>query len=152
MRSTTSPRRPAVADRGRCSEAGTAFVLAPALVLVMVALGAIAVDLSVLHAAQRSVGRVASSAADDAAGMIDQRSLQLRGEVGVDAESAGRLVRDRFDSTTLPGRLVALDVVVDGDRVEVSATVEVDHVFLRALPGHADSETVRVRTAGRLLR
>lgn len=141
-----------MAERRPRGEGGTAFVLAPALVLVLVVLGAIAVDLSVVHAAQRSLGRVAATAADDAAGMVDQRALQLLGEVRVDADAARRIVGDRFESTTLPGRLVDLGVAVVGDVVEVTATVEVDHVFLRALPGHAESEPVRVRTAGRLLR
>lgn len=127
-------------------------MLAPALVLVVVVLGSIAVDLSVVHAAQRCLRRIAATSADDAAGMIDQREVQLSGLVRIDHEAARRIVRHRFDTATLPGRLVTLDVAVDEESVVVDATIQVDHIFLKALPGHADSEPVRVRTAGRLLR
>lgn len=140
------------ARRRRRDDRGTALVLAPALVLVLVVLAGIAVDLSIVHAAQRRLARVAAAAADDAAGMVDERRVQLDGAILVDPTAARAVVEDRFARSDLPGRLVDLDVAVERDRVVLRASVVVPHLFLRALPGGDRGEVVAVTSAGRLLR
>jgi hypothetical protein len=122
------------------------------MVLVVVALGSVAVDLTLLHVAQRSLHRAAATAADDAAGLVDQRRLQTDGVVAVDPEAARRLVVARLAEADLPGRLDGVRVDVDADRVVVRASLEVEHVLLRAVPGTSSRRLVRVTVAGRLLR
>lgn len=150
MTATTPTRRPVQADRH--GERGTALVLAPVLVLVLAVLGAIAVDLTVLHTAQRTLHRVAASAADDAAGLVDQRRLQVEGVVVIDPVAARRFVTQRLSTADLPGRLDGVRVDVTADRVVVRATMTVDEVLLRAVPGRPRSRPVGVTVAGRLLR
>lgn len=159
-RPTTRRRlRAAVADRrapGGCdTERASALVLAPALVLVLICLGGLAVDMSVLHGAHRAVHRAVSSAADDAAGMIDQDAMQTRGELRIDAERARRVAVAELAATRLPGRAAGPPVVVvdpSGTAVTVTLEVRVDRVMLAALPGAAGSETLTVTSRARLHR
>lgn len=126
----------------RGPERGTAVVLAPALMLVLVALGAIAVDLSVVHSAHRTVHRVASTAADDAAAQLDDDALHLRGELRIDPVEAERVATARTGASRLPGRLAApVEVSVDpgGEMVEVHVTVVVPRVVGRGIPGTSDT-------------
>jgi hypothetical protein len=137
-------------------------MLAPALLLVMLALGAIAVDLSLMHAAKRSAYRSISAAADDAASMVDSRHLLLTGEVRLDREAASRvaqahmgLLDDPPDGIPAPTfEFVAGPQIThpESDVVEITATVEVDHVLLSALPGMEHSTQFSVRTRGRMVR
>lgn len=140
---TIRQRHRAVTDRG------TAMFLVPAMMLVVIALAAIAVDLVASHAAQRSMFRTASAAADDAAGMIDARRLQRDGALVVDRDAAQRVVRARLDVDDLPGQLLESVVTVQDTTVEVRLRVRVRHIFLDSVPG-IDSDTVPIRVRARL--
>lgn len=106
----------------------------------MLALGAIAIDLSVVHMAHRAVHRAASAAADDAAGQIDRDALHLRGEVRVDPEAAARVARARVAAAGIPARLAApVEVDVVGTEVRVRVTATVPRVVGRGLPGTSDT-------------
>src|SRR5688572_28468668 len=126
--SCSTPRsRPASTDGGpprRGPERGTALVLVPVMTLVLLCLGAIAVDLSLVHAMHRDTHRVASVAADDAAAMIDERRLQIAGELVVDRRRAERVVRAHVASAQLAGEVVALEVSTTATAVDVQVTVE----------------------------
>lgn len=137
-------------------------MLAPALVLVVLVLGAIAVDLSLVHAARRSAYRSLSAAADDAAAMVDSAEFQRSGEVRLDPDSAERVVRAHLgvlDGDAPPGfsepafRVLDADVAVDvpAGRVRIAATVEVAHVFGPAVPGLDDTTTISMSVTGRML-
>lgn len=143
--------RRADAARARCERA-TALVLVPAMALVFLALGSIAVDLTMLHGAHRAVHRVVSAAADDAAGMIDAREVQTSGDVRIDTVAARRVVAAHLASAELPGTLVSIDVQVAPDRrsLDVFAVVRIPHVMLRALPGAGDDELLTVAARARL--
>lgn len=143
-------------------ERATALMLAPALVLVVLVLGAIAVDLSLVHAARRSAYRSLSAAADDAAAMVDSAEFQRSGEVRLDAEAAERVVRAHLgvlDGDAPPGfsepafRVMDADVATDvpGGVVRITATVEVEHVFGPAVPGIDDTTTISMSVTGRML-
>ncbi len=137
------------------SEAASALILVPALMLVLMCLGGIAVDLSLLHAAHRAAHRVTTAAADDAAAMIDTEHLQMTGELRIDPDRARRVARANLELGELPGRLAGSpDVVVDADGTVVTVTIEldIDHVMLRAVPGHPDHERIRVVSQARLNR
>jgi hypothetical protein len=147
-------------DRTR-SERASALVLVPALVLVLIVLGSLAVDVAVAHAVQRDLSRSLSAAADDAAAMIDQRRLQTDGTVRLDEEAARRVVRAHLgvlvdelgpgaDGADHPRDIRSCDVVVTESTVTIRVVAEVPRVFLSALPDVADTSTVQVVVTGRL--
>jgi len=120
-------------------------VLVPTLMLVAVALCGIAVDLVAVHAAQRRTQGILASAADDAAGMVDTRRIQLDGATVVDPGAARRVVAAHVAATRLPGTLRRLDVEVRSDSVEVRAELAVARITLRGVPGAPPETTVSVR-------
>jgi hypothetical protein len=125
------------------------------MLLVLVCLGGIAVDLSIVHGAHRGAHRVLSASADDAAGMIDAAHLQQTGELVIDPVAARRVALAQIDAMGLPGSPVqapSVSLDADGAVVRISVTIEVDHVMLRALPGHPDRERITVVVEGRLNR
>lgn len=134
------------------AERASALVLVPAMALVVIALAAIAVDLSMLHAAHRSVHRSVSAAADDAAAMIDLRQVQVTGELRVDPEAARRVAAAHLDAATLPGELVGLRTDVDtaGLTVTVTATVVVRHVVLPVSASTNGEEPIVVSARARV--
>jgi hypothetical protein len=136
--------------------------MAPALVLIILVLGAIAVDLSLVHAARRSAYRSLSAAADDAAAMVDASEFQRSGEVHIDPDAATRVVRAHLgllDGDAPPEfsepafRVLNADVATDvpAGVVRISATVEVEHVFGPVVPGLGDTTIISVTTTGRML-
>ncbi len=149
------PTRAPLSRRTARDESASALVLVPTMMLVLLCLAGIAIDLTLLHGAHRTAHRAVTSAADDAAAMIDQGELQTTGRLVVDADAARRVALAELDTMTLPGRrLGAPDVVVDAERGTVTITLElaVDHVVLAAVPGHPGDERVRVVARGRLNR
>ncbi len=125
------------------------------MLLVLLCLGGIAIDLSIVHGAHRGAHRVLSAAADDAAGMIDAARLQQTGDLVIDPVAARRVALAQIDAMGLPGSPVqtpTVSVAADGAIVRISVTIDVDHVMLRALPGHADRERITIVVEGRLNR
>lgn len=129
-------------------ERATALVLLPAMMLVFITLGAIALDMSAIAGAQRAAERDLAAAADDAAAMLDARAHQQDGSIRIDPRRAAAVVEARVEASDGPGRVRDLRVEVTDTVIEVSARVESPHLFLRAVPGMADrslSAPVRVR-------
>lgn len=136
------------------AESGTALILVPTMMLVLLALGAIAIDLSVLHLSHRTIHRIVSSAADDAAGMIDTRQVQIDGSVRIDSATARRTVAAHLGAASLPGTLQgAPEVEVSGDGLSVTVRVEVEvpHILLQSMPGAKRSELLRISASARIL-
>jgi Flp pilus assembly protein TadG len=127
QRSPTKPSWP------RTDERGTALVLAPALVIVLIVLGGLAVDLSLLRSARRALDDAVAAAADDAAGMLDERRLLTDGTVTIDPAAARRIAEARLTAGRVPGRLRGLRVDARGPEVRVDVDVAVPPVFLKAL-------------------
>lgn len=159
VRATTPRRHPApLAERRQrpgSAESASALALVPALLLVFICLGGIAIDLSLVHGAHRSAHRTLSGAADDAAAMIDTSELQLTGDLRIDSDAAERVALAHLRLADLPGRMVGtptVDVDADGAVVTVRAELDVDHVMLRALPGHPDHQQIWVEASARLNR
>ena len=157
-----SPRRSTRAQRRVGEERATALMLAPALVLIVLVLGAIAVDLSLVHTARRSAYRSLSAAADDAAAMVDSEEFQRTGRVWIDPDAADRVVRAHlglFDGDPPEGfaapafRVVSADVTTDpsAGTVQIDAVVEVPHVLGPAVPGLEEASLIRVVVRGRML-
>ena len=121
------------------AERATALVMVPAVALVFIVLAAIALDLTAVAGVQRSAERTLAAAVDDAAGMIDGRAHQADGSIRIDRARAEQLVRARIGAEELPGRVVGLTVDVTATTVDATMRIENPHIFLRAVPGLADS-------------
>jgi hypothetical protein len=126
------------------SDRGSALMLMPAAVLIVLVLAAIAMDLSLLHLARRELIAAAEAAANDAVTFGLDEARYRRGDgYQLDPARARRAVvqalvaRGLADDLTQPPR-----VVVAATTVEVSLAMRVDFVFARALPGLDHHATV----------
>lgn len=132
-------------------ERSAALVLAPALLIAMLSLAMIAVDLSALHQAHRSIHRVAATAADDAAGIIDGHHLQQTGAARIDRDAATRLVALHVERALVPGTVVGQPLVTFDEaasRVTVQLSVDIDHIVAGSvMPGGATSRLVVTASA-----
>lgn len=129
---------------------GSALMLVPAGFLIMLLLGAIAFDLSLLFLRQRQASSLAVDLANDLATLaLDDEQLRTTAEYVVDEPTARRLALELAETSDLADDLLDLDVVVLGDdMVRVTATVQVDYVFARSIPGaRAGSEVTASATA-----
>lgn len=136
------------------SERGSVLMLMPAAVLIVVVLGAIAVDLSVVRLGQRELIAAAADAANDAATFgIDQRALRAGAPPTVDPARADDAVRASLDAKGLLDDLAAPPevTVTDDGTVEVRLVRRVPYVFAKALPGTDAAATVRGTGAARLV-
>jgi hypothetical protein len=138
------PSAPEPAPRA-AGDGGSSLLLFPAAVLIVLVLGAIAVDLSAVHLAKREVLDLAASAANDAvtAG-LDQATFRATGEYLIDptlaTAAAERTVAagDPSGATTM----VAITLGPGPDQVTVELSTSAQPVFARALPGHPGATTV----------
>lgn len=119
-------------------------MLMPAGVLVVLLLGAIAFDLSLVFLRQRQASSVAADVANDLASLaLDVPTFRETGEYELDPDRADSLGRSLLDASDLADELTAATITVDGlDTVTVRVTVEVGYVFAKAVPGAADGTTV----------
>jgi Flp pilus assembly protein TadG len=120
----------------------------PAAVLVLVVLGAIAVDSAVVFLAQRELAGAAAAAANDAAAeALDDAALYRSGAVTLDPARAAAVAGAAVAARQSQGlRLVGTPVVrVAGRQVCVRLVADVDHVFAPAVPGVRPSSTVSAR-------
>jgi hypothetical protein len=147
---TGSPSRaagtPATPSR---RERGSVLILIPAIVLVMLVLGAIAVDASVAYLARRQLADFTASAADRAAASaLDKPSFYGSGEVRVDPAVAQAVVAAAESAATHGGldiTSVTVSVGPSGRSVTVAATAVAQTVFGVAAGGRR-SFTVRAST------
>jgi hypothetical protein len=129
-------------------EAGSVLMLMPAAVLIVVFLGAIAVDRAVIFSEQRELVATAQSVANDAASLgVDMDRLRADGEVAVDLRAMARAV-DAAMGAADPGTEV--EWWVDGDEVVVALRREVTLVFSPGLPGAPRRQDVTARARAEL--
>ena len=142
------------------SDRGTTLLLFPAAVLVMMMLGAIAVDLGEVQLAHRQLVRAVGTAADDAADQLDVSALRDTSAgpgdsrlQRLDGDAARRIATDDLATADLPGRPVGAPIITLGPApgtVTVSVTRDIPHIFGRAVPGVPDAERITVRLSGKL--
>lgn len=130
---------------------GSALMLVPAGFLVMLLLGSIAFDLSLVFLRQRQASSLAGDLANDLATLaLDEAHLRATGEFVLDPQAAATLGRDLALRSDLAEELTDLEVVVvDEAVVQVRATVQVDYVFARALPTARDGTEVTATATAR---
>ena len=119
------------------AERGSALALVPAGFLVLVLLGALAVDSATAYLGQRQLHDDLSAAATDAvAAAVDNRTFYGAGLVEVDPVLAAKAVCASLTAQG-PSQLHALKVSMElsGTSLRLHATAQVAMVFGRALPG-----------------
>lgn len=139
--------------RRAARDAGSVLLLFPAAFLIVLVLGAIAIDAGVAFMRQRELAAAAGAAANDAVAIAVEESL-LRGEgLVVDPDVLQRAVEASLDRRGVLDTLTAppLVVVTDPDRVEVSLVAHVGYVIAPALPGGRDGTTIRASAGVRLV-
>lgn len=125
-------------------------MLMPAAVLIVIILGAIAVDQAVVFGAQRDLVASAQAAANDAvAAGVDVGDLRAEGNVTVDRARIDRVVADaarRAGSRVQAGwRIVGGDLVVRFER-------EVEVIFSQGVPGGRGQRSVTATAQSTLVR
>lgn len=128
----------------RRTESGSALLLVPAGVLVLLVLGAIAVDAAVAFLGQREVSNAAAAAANDAAtAALSDRAFYTSGVLEVDSGLAMEVAERSVTARTARGvEVVDVAVEADGGRVCVTVRGRVPYVFAGALPFVAGSARV----------
>ncbi|MHB1534002.1 MAG: hypothetical protein ACYC1D_05205 [Acidimicrobiales bacterium] len=125
------------------------LALVPVGFLVLIILGAIAVDSANLFLAQRQLSDALAAAASDAstAGLSNQ-AFYTRGQVLIDPRLAAPVVCQAVAAQSASDlRDVHLFIAVTGPVIEVRGTANVDAVFGRALPGVGRQEVQAAATA-----
>lgn len=131
-------------------ERGSALMLIPAGVLVLLVLAAIALDSAVIFMAHRELNNRAAGAANDIAAMlVDDESFYRDGGAirVVDEGAADRYVASVFDPANPPAGFARIvgEATLDGTRrVIVEAEGDVRWIFAAAIPGLKGVTTVRV--------
>ena len=121
-------------------ERGSVLLLAPAAVLVVVVLGAIAVDLSIVFLGEREAVSLAVAAANDAAtAALNEDVFREHGTFELDEARARRIVVASLAAASTELEDIEFDITfptVEGEpaiRVVVRGTVR--YVFAPAIPG-----------------
>ena len=123
-------------------------MLMPAAVMVVLMLGAIAVDLSIVQLAHRDLVDVAASAANDAAGYgLDPAAFRQTGAYRIDLARAEQAARRSVAAHHLSEQITELRVVPGPgvDQITVELALPVEHLFAKAIPGADDSTVVTAR-------
>jgi Flp pilus assembly protein TadG len=120
-------------------ERGSVLMLIPAIVLVLLVLGVIAVDSSIAYLARRQLADFTAGAADRAAATaLDKPTFYASGEARIDPAAAQSVVQDAEAAATRDGlEITAVNVTVSptGHSVTVTATARARAVFGVAVGG-----------------
>lgn len=126
--------------RRHTSERASVLMLMPAAVLIMIILGALAVDRAVIFEAQRDLVSTAQASANDAAGLsVDIDELRVEGNIKVDSEAIADAV-GLATAAVEPGTRVSWEL--QGDVVVVRLERDVHLIFAQGIPGAAGTQTV----------
>jgi hypothetical protein len=120
-------------------------MLMPAAVLIVLLLGAIAVDLTVVHLRQRAAVSAAASAANDAVTYgLDQSALRRGEGYRLDPARVERAVAESIESQGLADDLTSPPEVTEPTPTTVTVVLHVraTYVFARALPHGPAGTTV----------
>lgn len=130
-------------------EHGSVLLLVPAGVLVLVVLGAIALDFALAFLGQRELSGAAAAAANDiAAAAVSDAAFYggAEGSVALDAGRAERIAADAIQRRRSSGvQVTGVSVRVDGPHACVEVVGTVAYLFAPAVPGVARSAQVRGR-------
>lgn len=140
-------------DRRASGDRGSVLMLMPAAVLVVLLLGAIAIDSAIVYLGQRQAHDIAFDAANDAAGAgLDLEALRSRGDVVYDEDRVRAIAARAVEAAGIHD-LELVSATIDGDGVVVTVRRTVRHLFTQALGGGArDVRTISARAEGEVRR
>lgn len=153
MASDPRIRWPPGRRRRRHGEDGNTLLLVPVGVLVLLVLGAIAVDFAIVFMAEREVANLSAGIANDAAGALDDAAFFEQGEVVIDPARAEAIVADVI--ALRPQDTVEADcapTAVAADEIEVTCQGRVPLIFAPALPGGLGTFDVEATSRARAAR
>jgi hypothetical protein len=129
------------------SDRGSVLMLMPAAVLIVLLLGSIAFDLSLVYLRQRQATDLAIAAANDAAiAGIDQDLFRATQEVVLDDALVDEAASAAIAASDLQSAVLDWEATAISDtEVEVTMTVRVDYLFAAIIPGANDGTTVTAR-------
>jgi hypothetical protein len=128
----------------RQPDRGSALMLMPAGLLIVLVLASIAVDMSLVHLRKRQAFELAAAAANDAATAgVDQGRLRTTHDYVLDPERTRAVVEDVVAASELAPQLAGPPVVtVTAARVRVELVLEADYIFADVVPGAPDGTEV----------
>lgn len=119
------------------------LMLMPAAVLIVLLLGAIAVDAAIVYLGQRQAYNVAFDAANDAAGAgFDAGVARETGEIVYTPERVEAIAAEAVAASSI-GDLRLVSTAVEDGVVAVTVEIEIDHLFVQAFGREAD-EPIRI--------
>lgn len=125
-------------------------MLMPAAVLVVVVLGAVAVDRAVIFGAQRDLVATAQAAANDGAGLgVSVGELRDQGEVRTAGDRIERAVALSVSGTD---DLESVSWSIEGDLLVVRLERRVELVFAKGVPGAGATQVVTATARSELRR
>ncbi len=142
-------RLTAPSTTGGRGDRASVLLLMPVAILIVLMLGAIAVDASVVYLRQRQAYNVAFDAANDAAGAgIDLAVARDTGELAYDPVAVARVAADAVAASGIED-LVLVSATTEGDAVVVTVTVGVEGLLAPAFGAPArDEVTITARAEG----
>lgn len=118
-------------------------MLMPAAVLIVLLLGAIAVDSAIIYLEQRRAYNVAFDAANDAAGAgIDLEEARTTGQIVYDPVRVETLARGTIAASGMDD-VELVSARADGTAVEVTVQVTVEHLFVQVF-GEPSRDTLTI--------
>lgn len=121
----------------RQTQRGSALILIPAWILIMMMLGGIAVDTAAIHMAQRRGNRQLAAIVADASQILNTSHLLETGDMQVHPEGARRVITELIEQNEFPG-IVHSNPHIEIDPatgiISVNMELEVPHIFLQAAP------------------
>ncbi len=118
------------------SDRGSVLLLVPAGILIVVALGAMAVNAAVIFQGERRAANIANSVANDVATLAldsahfrDTGTYRLSSDVGAAAESARAVALASADGSFVAGTLSISVVAVTPQQVQVTVSASVEPLW-----------------------
>lgn len=133
--------------RGRITnDRGTVLLLFPAAFLIILILAAITIDISHSQLRANELHDVASSAANDSLGALDQVALRTTGYARFDISRITQIAEATVTASNLPEATVRRVVIDDPDsphpQLRVTLSLEVPLIMTAAIPGAPRSTTI----------
>jgi Flp pilus assembly protein TadG len=137
---------------GRYADRGSVLFLFPAAFLIVLVLGAIAIDSGAAFLRQRELAAAADAAANDAVTLAVRESIDAGREPVIDPVAAAAAVNESLSRRGLLSGLSATpEVRVVGSGLEVHLEAVAEYVIAPALPGGPDGTHVEATVTARLV-
>ena len=127
----------------RRDDHGSALMLMPAGLLIVLVLASIAVDMSLVHLRKRQAFELAAAAANDAAAAGADQGRLRSGSYVLDPDVTRSVVEEVVAASELASELAGPPfVTVTDDGVRVELAVQADYIFAGVVPGAPDGTVI----------